>query len=362
MPTTITSPLQMGGPHGGQAGVHQEAQVASNDTMASSLQLTSLPDELIAMCYAGLTASDLVNLEYVSTRLRTLISTDSVCWKHCTQKRWKMLNANHMILCKAARHAGSWKALYSEKALSEREHAPWLIITQSETLAIIDCIAPGLRKAVSTQKSSPWVSDMMTEATPCTPPSASRMPVHLASSSPVSVLEGPNALSIIVLIDASSSVTDEDFACMKAFTRTLVKTLQEGSGDCQIGLIQFNQHPRVELGLTALGKSKVTAAIEAMDQLMGSTDIAAPIRRARQMLVEEALPGDRVIVLLTDGQTHADELHESEREARKAGEECAARVYTLGVGRDIDEGGLARVAAGAPGGMHFTLRRFVHSK
>lgn len=90
---------------------------------------------------------------------------------------------------------------------------------------------------------------------------------------------------------------------------------------------------------------------------MGSTDIAAPIRRARQMLLEEAAPGgERAIVLLTDGQTHADELQESEREAKKAFQEVGARLFTLGVGRDIDEPGLTRVAAASNGGMHFTLR------
>eukprot|EP00737_Agarophyton_chilense_P002148 gb/GEZJ01002444.1/.p1 GENE.gb/GEZJ01002444.1/~~gb/GEZJ01002444.1/.p1 ORF type:complete len:203 (-),score=33.68 gb/GEZJ01002444.1/:2700-3242(-) len=174
------------------------------------------------------------------------------------------------------------------------------------------------------------------------------------SPSPASVFD---CINIVLLVDASSSVTDDDFDAMKSFARTLLLSLRNTHPNSAVAVIQFNQHPKIEISLTPVSKPKLSTAIDNMEQLMGSTDIAAPIRRAREILAEEAGPGDRAIVLLTDGQTHADELHESEKEARKAYDQVGARMFTLGVGRDVDESGLSRVASGSDGGMNFTLRR-----
>lgn len=321
--------------------------------------LTTLPDEIISMCYANLPANDLVALEYVSHRLHQLIAYDAVCWRRCVQARWGSLSSNSAILPSAARHAGTWKQLYSQKARTDKANSPWLTLCDSETAAILDVIK-GTNSGMN--ESSYW--NRAIEAEPGSPPKDRTVSMG-ASSSPVSVMTGVcrRVLSVVLLVDASSSVTDDDFESMKKFSRALVDELRVSQPEAMVGLVQFNQHPKVEVGLTNVCKAKLATAIDGMEQLMGSTDIAAPIRKARQILKEdEVSEGERVIVLLTDGQTHADELQESEREAKKAYEEVGARLFTLGVGRDIDESGLGRVAAASEGGMHFTLRRLVPSK
>ena len=316
------------------------------------------------MCYSDLPAKDLVSLELVSSRLRQLIATDNVCWKRCVNTRWAHMKANSVIFPAAARYAGSWKNLYSEKAIVEASHAPWTALCESETAAIFDIIK---NHEVASNTNSNWPMQLVNsdgmDAVPSSPPKVSNPLIE--SQSPVSVFSSASPvsmLSVVLLIDASSSVTDDDFGTMKRFSRALVENLRASHPDASVGVIQFNQHPKIEVSLTNVCKSKLSAAIDNMEQLMGSTDIAAPIKKARQMLSDEASPGDRAILLLTDGQTHADELRESEKEARKAFDEVGARLYTLGVGRDIDEIGLGRVAAGSEGGMHFTLRRMMSSK
>lgn len=340
---------------------------------ADCVRLTELPDEVIAKCYTELPASDLVTLEHVSTRLRSLIATDSLCWKRCVFNRWENSRVgNTKLLANAAVHSGGWKQLYAEKAACDAKHSPWLVVTDSEIRAIVDIVAGPSFPSVPHNSVMDWDTPSSSSApasgsswgtaalnNPTTSLAASACK-DILGTSPVSVVVPPSTLTVAILIDASSSVTNEDFACMKNFTSTLVATLRSSSRDAQICIIQFNQHPRVELPLTDVSKPKVSATIDGMEQLMGSTDIAAPIKRARQVLVESALPGSRVIVLLTDGQTHAEELVDSQREARRAVDEAGARVYTLGVGRDVDETGLARIASSSPVGCHFTLRRFYH--
>lgn len=336
--------------------------------------LTELPDEVIAKCYTELSATDLVTLESVSKRLRTLIATDASCWKRCVLNRWEASRVGNInLLPMAAVLAGGWKQFYAERAASDTKHAPWLVVSNSEIAAIVYLIAGPFYlpppPSFSIHFQAFYSHQHLTLASLCPTSSIKDRSSssinsnnNILASSPVTVMATPPSLSVVVLIDASSSVTKEDFSCMKYFTTTLVSTLRAASANAYISIIQFNQHPRVELNLTAVSKPKVSAALDSMVQLSGSTDIAAPIRRARQVLLEEAPPGDRVIVLLTDGQTHAEELVESQNEARRAAEDFAATVYTLGIGRDVDESGLTRIAKSSPHGAHFTLRRFYHGK
>lgn len=172
---------------------------------------------------------------------------------------------------------------------------------------------------------------------------------QFSSSSPRSIIAGPagaESLAVVLLVDGSSSVTEDDFMAQRNFCTQLVQSLRETHHNASVAILQFNQYPKVHSGLTNVHKPAILAAIDGMHQMMGSTDIAAPIRRARQMLAEDGSPGQKAIVLITDGQTHSDELRDAEREARQAAVDSGARLFALGVGRDVDEAGLRRVACG----------------
>lgn len=299
---------------------YQDSEMGERVHKKNALTLCNLPDELISMCYSSLPATDLVSLEYVSSRLRHLVSTDSICWARCAEERWGSRTST-ALLSTAARHAGSWKKLYASKVPCDQTHAPWLVPCSSETAAMLELIKGyPVAKPAKPQAGSPRAL------------SGLRM--------------CPRTLSVVLLIDGSSSVTEEDFKAMKEFATSLVNSLNSTHPDSALALVQFNQHPKVECQLTPVARGSLRHTIAGLDQMMGSTDIAAPIRRARELLENESTDSAKAIVLLTDGQTHADELQESEREARAANRLVGARVFTLGVGRDVDVPGLTRVATG----------------
>lgn len=333
-------------------------------------RLTELPDEVIAMCFTELSVPDLVTLEHVSNRLRTLIATDTLCWKRCVSNHWKSSGVGNMhLLPFAAIHAGGWKQLYGEKVATDVKYDPWLMATKSEIQAIIDIIAGPLffkhgQKIYALEQSDSSLSSYLcgrhhdynfSHQAP------------ILSSSPISIITNMSttaataALSIVVLLDASSSVTPDDFNCMKKFAVAIATTLSEQCVNAYMSVIQFNQQCCVQLNLTSVNDKAVVNTVEKMKQLMGSTDIAGPIRRARQILRDDSNHGDGVIVLVTDGQTHEEEISECEREARQAVNEGQVRIYTLGVGKDVDDSGLTRIASICPVGAHFTLRRFRRS-
>lgn len=171
--------------------------------------------------------------------------------------------------------------------------------------------------------------------------------------SPRSVMGGdlslspPPPLQVVMLIDGSSSVTEEDFSQQRNFCKALILSLRETHSTASVALIQFNQYPKVHLGLTNVAQTAVLDALSEMQQLMGSTDVSAPLRRSREMLADDGASGEKAIVLITDGQTHSEELKDAEHEALQAATDSGARLFTLGVGRDVDENGLRRVSRGA---------------
>lgn len=299
---------------------------ASSDS-AADMTLSSLPDELLSMCYSSLGAPDLVALELVSHRMRNLVTADDVAWRACSEQAWGKTHNIH-LMAMAAEAAGGWKQLYADKKLVDVSNAPWSVPSRHEVSAIIELI-----KGSATDSTLKGVESE-----------------SFAASSPRSVIAGPavedNTLSVVLLVDGSSSVTEDDFRAQRNFCTQLVDSLRETHRNASVAVLQFNQYPKIHSGLTDVHQPAILEAIDGMNQMMGSTDIAAPIRRARQMLAEDGSPGKKAIVLITDGQTHSDELRDAEREARQAGLDSGARLFALGVGRDVDEAGLKRVACG----------------
>lgn len=163
----------------------------------------------------------------------------------------------------------------------------------------------------------------------------------------MSGLSAPEALQVLMLIDGSSSVTEDDFNAQRNFCKQLLFSLRETHPSASVAVLQFNQYPKIHIGLTHVMKPDVVSSLTDMQQLMGSTDVSAPLRRAREMLAEDGSPGEKAIILLTDGQTHSEELRDAEHEARQAALDAGARLFALGVGRDVDEAGLKRVSGGS---------------
>eukprot|EP00190_Bangiopsis_sp_CCMP1999_P001130 CAMPEP_0198737002 /NCGR_PEP_ID=MMETSP1475-20131203/67645_1 /TAXON_ID= ORGANISM="Unidentified sp., Strain CCMP1999" /NCGR_SAMPLE_ID=MMETSP1475 /ASSEMBLY_ACC=CAM_ASM_001111 /LENGTH=369 /DNA_ID=CAMNT_0044500857 /DNA_START=448 /DNA_END=1557 /DNA_ORIENTATION=+ len=347
--------------------VHSEPQredQAMEQDSCGDESMDLLPDDIICLCLVNLTAKDLVHVEMLSKRLREVIYMNPNLWQDMVRQRWG-LSANSTLLESAARYAGGWKNLYSEKHLSEKKDKQWVTPTKYEIEAMLEVIRGG--NNASTAPSSPQ-----------SPHSG-----HGLSGSPTSVMmpdslggRRKRSLTVLVLLDGSSSVTRDDFETMKGFTCALITSLCKYRSDAGVGVIQFNQSPRTMVPITNVRDDSIASRVNKMTQLNGSTDIAAPIRSSYELLREDGnFGGDAVVLLLSDGQTSTAELEMSQREATRAAQELGVRLFAFGVGREVDEIGLHRIATSTrieananglfqperPGGAYFTLRRMERS-
>jgi len=108
--------------------------------------------------------------------------------------------------------------------------------------------------------------------------------------------QSTTGVDLMLVIDGSGSISSSNFVLERDFARSLL-------GQCSIraGAIQFSSTSSVVSPLTS-NLADVDAALVAMTQLRGNTDIGAGLTSAFQQFQQNGQPGNRqVVVLLTDG-------------------------------------------------------------
>ena len=160
-----------------------------------------------------------------------------------------------------------------------------------------------------------------------------------------SVFGGVEYLDLLLVLDSSQSLrsTDPDDHRAAGAVR-LVRSLPD-RGDMRVGVVDFDSKASLVLPLTA-DRDAAVEAIESLDR-DGTTDIAAGIRSALAELDRDPrINSTRVIMLFTDGKSHAERAHEAMLEARQSG--VVVHTILLG-GSEAGETMLRGVAAGTGG-------------
>jgi len=378
--------------HTAYSGKHQ----GNADSAEVSGSLLSLPDDILSRCMQALTVHDLLVMETVSRRLRQVVINDPVCWKQALFDESGRYS-NYAIIERAAQIAGGYKQLYSARLKKEKEHRRWINATEAETLAAAEAMVSGLntksfpshvfqwvhgsgpnlgREPTSVARAEGGVDDSFSS------PNFSRMSSFATSRTssigavahPTSTLDFSGAiplagqvqevcsgferslsagssimswkpnlyarelpLTVLVILDGSSSISDDDFSVMKNFSILLFQRLGQMSQGCRaayVGLLQFNQSVSVVIPLSRLDLSKNIDQVKSTMQCMGSTDIAQALQNGYDMLVQESLHHNAIMVLVSDGQIREQETVII-RDLIK--NKMDSLLCTVGVGRDVDE-------------------------
>ncbi len=160
-----------------------------------------------------------------------------------------------------------------------------------------------------------------------------------------SVFGGVEYLDLVLVLDSSQSLRSTDPEDHRAAGAVrLVRSLPD-RGDMRVGVVDFDSKASLVLPLTA-DRDAAVEAIEGLDR-DGTTDIAAGIRTALVELDRDPrINSTRVIMLFTDGKSHARRAHEAMLETRQSG----VVVHTILLGAsEAGETILRGVAAGTGG-------------
>lgn len=149
-------------------------------------------------------------------------------------------------------------------------------------------------------------------------------------------------ISIVLVVDISSSMLAEDFAPDNRLivAKQQVAEFVRGREYDRIGLVAFAGEALTQVPIT-IDYPVIYAALEQLDvgHLEDGTAIGTAIATAANRL--RRAPGDsRVMILMTDGENNRGEI--DPLTAAQAADQFGVRIYTIGVGSD----GVARMPVG----------------
>lgn len=152
-----------------------------------------------------------------------------------------------------------------------------------------------------------------------------------------------STIDLMLVLDGSESITAPDFETMKSFAGSLVGHFTISPDDAHAGVVQFagEGQGRVEIGLSS-DAAAVDAAVAAMAQIVGATDIQEGLALAREQLAASGRAGvAQVVIVLTDGAHNQPGDPVAEAEAARA---AGAEIFAIAVGPGPDVEQLSAIA------------------
>ncbi|CAG2185535.1 COL6A [Mytilus edulis] len=152
---------------------------------------------------------------------------------------------------------------------------------------------------------------------------------------------GQAQVDIVIILDSSTSVGDDNYQKMKDFCKDFLKNADLDSGNIRAGIVSYSTGVHIEFQLNDYSTSQdIMDAIDAIPYRYGSTNTADGLRTMRSQMFTSR-NGDRdgvpnVVIILTDGVSNINSrrtIPEAEQ-ARAAG----IHIYAVGIGlRDTRE-------------------------
>ncbi|KAL3854733.1 hypothetical protein ACJMK2_013983 [Sinanodonta woodiana] len=150
-------------------------------------------------------------------------------------------------------------------------------------------------------------------------------------------------VDLVYILDASTSVTAENFVKMLDFCKQLIEDAEIDNGNVQVGVVVYSSDVRVEFYLNVYNtRAKVIDAIGRIKYTYGSTNTAGGLKTMREQLFSFR-NGDRpdvpnVAVILTDGVSNIN-AGRTVPEAQLARAD-GIHIYAIGIGlpdtRELD--------------------------
>uniref|UniRef100_UPI00358F7813 integrin alpha-X-like isoform X2 n=1 Tax=Myxine glutinosa TaxID=7769 RepID=UPI00358F7813 len=158
--------------------------------------------------------------------------------------------------------------------------------------------------------------------------------------------ECPSAPSdMVMLIDGSGSVLDNDFASMKSFIKEMISSFKDKN--TQIAVVQYSDNPKEEFSFQTFSKScNKRGLVDGIKQLNGETYTAKGINYVIDETFSEAHgarpSAKKLLVIITDGAS--SDTNSLSKATSRADSEKIER-YVIGVGSEVVQLELEQIAS-----------------
>lgn len=244
---------------------------------------------------------------------------------------------------------GHWPSDILTANASPAPAVPWPSMTPTPTATTTPSITPTFTKTptpsptrtptrTATIPSTATATKTVTStATPTPSPTISRAYLPLLLREPPCD-PGRQAVDVVLVLDASSSMVGAKLAAAKAAAKTFVSAVNLSKD--RVAVVSFSEQAALRIGLSA-DRTGLEAAIDTIQAAPG-TRIDRGLAAAGQAMSNRRPNARGAIVLLTDGrQANApDEPQRIAADLRGQG----ISTYAIGLGQDVDAAYLAALA------------------
>ena len=165
-------------------------------------------------------------------------------------------------------------------------------------------------------------------------------------------------VDVVLVLDASQSMLEPaapgspqtKLEAARDAARAFLDALRLDQGD-QAAIVSFNSRAILLTGLTA-DRPALNAALAAITSSPLTCIVCGVDAGARELAGPRRLPGNApVLILLTDGRSNPQPAGEAVERAAQA-KSAGIRLYTIGLGADLDEAALREMASGDEAYFH----------
>lgn len=146
---------------------------------------------------------------------------------------------------------------------------------------------------------------------------------------------------MVIILDSSTSVGDDNYQKMKNFCKDFLKNADLDSGNIRVGIVSYSTAVHVEFQMNSYSSSPdIMTAIDNIPYRYGSTNTADGLRTMRSEMYTAA-NGDRdgvpdIVIILTDGVSNINSRRTIPEAVRAR--ERGIHIYAVGIGlRDTRE-------------------------
>ncbi|XP_021375367.1 uncharacterized protein LOC110464458 isoform X14 [Mizuhopecten yessoensis] len=165
---------------------------------------------------------------------------------------------------------------------------------------------------------------------PFPPPTTTPIPITLPPPSDCAL----SKVDLVIIIDASTSVGQDNYDKMLAFCKDFLRNADIDSGNVRVGALIYSSGVEVQFNLNTFStRNDINQAIDEIPYIYGSTNTADALRTMRNMF--NAADGDRddvpnICIILTDGVSNIN----SRRTVPEADKARLAdiHIYAIGIG------------------------------
>ncbi|WP_462271845.1 VWA domain-containing protein [Methanohalophilus sp.] len=159
-------------------------------------------------------------------------------------------------------------------------------------------------------------------------------------------------LDVVLVLDRSGSMSGTPLSDAKTAAKTFLDNLVSNS---QVGLVSFSTSSTKDLDLTLLNSSdnKDLVKNKIEDNVAnGWTAMGEALADANEYLIEDGRnSANKVVILLTDGKSNEGEDQDGFQAVKNANKNDTT-IYTIGLGNNLDEAALQRIAS-ETGGTYY---------